>query len=747
MNLRTKTLVIIGVYLLLVIASFVIYSSTMWERSFSTIESKEVGGDIGRVVFAVDNELSDLDSRLADWSMWDDTYYFSKGSNPDYIRNNLPEETYQILGLDIMLVYNRSGDLVYAQAYNKSSGVFEEVPPALLDNLHRDWTLFSFSPADENAEVSGLYSFDNRTVLLTARPILQSSGEGPAEGTMMMIRSFDQDFTRYLSESTGVQVALFGPGELAGGNSLPAVRERLAESAGPVIIPEDPATISAYTSMEGLDAEKNWYILSITEPRVIYQGGLNTIGSFMVILLFSGLFFGLLGILVVDRTVLTRLNTILCGVREVKEKGGATRIPAMPEDDELAHLSREINGMLDNISVIHDQYRSIVEDQTEFICRFTEDGTITFTNPAFSRTFAISPQDGGRQSLTNLFPPEFLREKLFALLGSLTPERPTVSGKDQFAPDTGNLWIAWTVRAISDLKGGAKEYQFVGRDITAEEQALGEIRTYRDHLEELVRQRTDSLMAAQQELQKAERIKSIGLLAGGIAHDFNNLLFTILGNIELLEEKMAKDSPLHPQILRLREEVLRARSLTHQLLTFSRGGAPIRQIADITGVVGETAEFVCRGSNVKCAFSADEEVMAVSADTNQISQVITNLVINAIQAMPGGGTVEVAVRNVMLAANERPPLTPGPYGPRPDLRTVLLHQAERRRAGARHLVLHHPQAWGPHLRQLGGRKRKHLLCISPCPKRKHHKGKRGRSRTFGREDRAFVPGQDPGDGR
>ncbi|MBP1928886.1 PAS domain S-box-containing protein [Methanolinea mesophila] len=661
MDLRTKTLVIIGIYLLLVIASFVVYSATTWERSFSSIESGEVQDDLHRVVFAVDHERSDLDSSLADWSMWDDTYYFSLGSNPGYAESNLMPATYQTLDLDMVLIYDPAGDLVYAREYNPSTGGLEDVPAGLVEGLDRDASLFSFSPADDTAAVSGLYSFGNRTVILAARPILQSNGEGPAEGTLVMIRSFDQDFMGYLSESTGVQVALYAPWDMAGSGALAAVGDRLATDPSPQVVPGNSTSISAYMPLEGLVPGETSYILAITEPRVIYQSGLSTIWSFMVILLFSGLFFGLLGILVVDHTVLRRLNTLLSGVREVKEKGGAARVPALPGDDELSHLSGEINGMLDTISAIHERYRSIVEDQTEYICRFTTDGAVTFTNPAFSRAFSGLSPAGKFSSIYDLPPDIFSREEFHTVIGGLSPGKPMASGKNEFTLSGARTWVAWTIRGIFDDEGVFREYQFVGRDVTAEEDALVEIRNYRDHLEDLVRERTESLMAAQQELQKVERMESIGLLAGGIAHDFNNLLFTILGNIEIMEDRLEPDSPLRPQIARLRGEVLRARSLTSQLLTFSRGGAPIKKLADITGVVRETAEFVCRGSKVKCDFTAGDNVAAVSADTDQISQVVTNLVLNAIQAMPDGGTVGVEVRNALLEAEERPPLLPGPY--------------------------------------------------------------------------------------
>ncbi len=661
MNLRTKTLIIIALYLAIILGSFIIYSSNTLEKSFVAIESDEVKGDLFRVEYAIEDDLSALDSTLADWAIWDDTYYFILGNNPDYISNNLFSGTYENLDLDVVLIYDMSGKLIYGEAYNRTTGLTEPVPQALAGKLNREFYLFRFDNPDSNSTVNGFYSFDGQLLFLAARPVLTSIGDGPVAGTMFMGRFFDSDHASHISESTGVHVSVFGPGDIMQSRDLTLLVDTFAEGDPYNLQPQNMSIINGYAPVTEIGADKSSFILAISEPRIIYQSGLATINSFLFIFITTGIIFGIFGLLILDRAILSRINTIISGVREVEKKGGDARISTLGGNDELSHLGTAINVMLDKLSTIQSRYRSIVEDQTESICRFNRNGRITFFNPAFKRRFAPGLDEDEDFSIFDIPGEDVPWDRIRTLLKGLSVEKPIASGKLKLSHMNQDAWIDWTIRAIFDQDGNIVEYQFVGRDITAEQKAILENQTYRDHLEEMVRQRTNSLIEAQQELQKAERMESVGLLAGGIAHDFNNLLLTILGNIELLELEIGKESPLNNRIAELEQEVLRARSLTQQLLTFSRGGAPIRRIANITNVVRETAEFVCRGSNVRCRFVSEADILAVSADTNQISQVITNLVLNAIQAMPGGGTVEVSVKNVILSESDHPPLPAGPY--------------------------------------------------------------------------------------
>lgn len=163
------------------------------------------------------------------------------------------------------------------------------------------------------------------------------------------------------------------------------------------------------------------------------------------------------------------------------------------------------------------------------------------------------------------------------------------------------------------------------------------------------------------ERQKALKLESLGILAGGIAHDFNNILTGIMGSISLSLLKTEPESKLHSLLQAGEKACMRARELTQQLLTFSRGGDPIKQNASIAGLIRESANFILRGSNVTCMYSFADDLLPVEVDKGQISQVIQNLIINADQAMPEGGVIEVTAHNVSLEDGEVSLLKKGKY--------------------------------------------------------------------------------------
>jgi len=164
------------------------------------------------------------------------------------------------------------------------------------------------------------------------------------------------------------------------------------------------------------------------------------------------------------------------------------------------------------------------------------------------------------------------------------------------------------------------------------------------------------------EMLKVEKLESLGILAGGIAHDFNNILTAIIGNISLAKMKVDSGDFDIDTFLRGAENAsLRAKNLSQQLLTFSRGGSPVKKTMDIRGLIRESTNFVLLGSNIKCDFSIADDLYLVEVDEGQLSQVINNLVINAQQAMPEGGTIEVSAENIKIREGEFVSLPSGWY--------------------------------------------------------------------------------------
>ena len=165
----------------------------------------------------------------------------------------------------------------------------------------------------------------------------------------------------------------------------------------------------------------------------------------------------------------------------------------------------------------------------------------------------------------------------------------------------------------------------------------------------------------QDEQQKVQKLESIGILAGGIAHDFNNSLTGIIGNISLAKHYAKPGDLVLEKLEEVERAAIRTKDLTQQLLTFSKGGKPIKENVSIAELLKEASIFALRGSNVRCTFDLPMNLWPVSVDTGQISQVISNLIINAEQSMPAGGVIEVKIQNIEITSPTLIPSGSGKY--------------------------------------------------------------------------------------
>ncbi len=160
---------------------------------------------------------------------------------------------------------------------------------------------------------------------------------------------------------------------------------------------------------------------------------------------------------------------------------------------------------------------------------------------------------------------------------------------------------------------------------------------------------------------KAGRLESIAILAGGIAHDFNNILTGIMANIGMSIMLVEEGSQVSRKLKDAEKACEKAKSLTQQLLTFSTGGEPVKEVIDLSDLIRDSANLVLSGSNVQCTYSIQDDLLPVEVDAGQMSQVINNLVINAIHAMSDGGTIHVNASNIDLDTNADLPLAEGQY--------------------------------------------------------------------------------------
>jgi len=236
------------------------------------------------------------------------------------------------------------------------------------------------------------------------------------------------------------------------------------------------------------------------------------------------------------------------------------------------------------------------------------------------------------------------------------------------------FWCSLSGKAVDPVLPG-KGSIWIFQDISVHKSAEEEIKRVNQNLEDLVSVRTRELKQTnerltaevserehvEEELIKAQKLESLAVLAGGIAHDFNNMLTTVLGNLSLAMLDVDQGGPVYRRLETVETAALRAQDLTQQLLTFAKGGAPVKQTVDVGEIVRESVAFALRGSRVNYNVSLQDGLWPVEADEGQLAQVMHNLVINADHAMPQGGSITVRCGNCVLSEGEASNLPGGRY--------------------------------------------------------------------------------------
>ncbi|MEM7307257.1 MAG: ATP-binding protein [Planctomycetota bacterium] len=173
----------------------------------------------------------------------------------------------------------------------------------------------------------------------------------------------------------------------------------------------------------------------------------------------------------------------------------------------------------------------------------------------------------------------------------------------------------------------------------------------------------DEIRELQEERIRAAKLESLGVLAAGIAHDFNNVLTAILGNVSIARSKLERGTPLGDELQSSEAGIEQATRLARQLLALSRGGAPVRELCDLRPLIREAATLAATGSSVLIRYRLAYDLWPAEVDPGQVGQVVSNLVLNAVQALPDGGKVWIGAENFRTDAGPCVRLTVEDSGP------------------------------------------------------------------------------------
>jgi signal transduction histidine kinase/CheY-like chemotaxis protein len=211
-----------------------------------------------------------------------------------------------------------------------------------------------------------------------------------------------------------------------------------------------------------------------------------------------------------------------------------------------------------------------------------------------------------------------------------------------------------TTRQIYRTLASSLELQFENRDLLLDlNEAKNQTEALNQELERRVQERTAELRSeivhreqVEEELLRARKLESLGVLAGGIAHDFNNFLTVVQGYIEMAKSQLSPEATVHDFLSGAAGACQRAAFLSSQLLTFAKGGAPVRRVVSVSKLVTDAVHLARAGAPMSISVDCAEDLHSAEVDPGQIGQVLHNLLLNARQAMPQGGIIEVRAENV-----------------------------------------------------------------------------------------------------
>ena len=287
---------------------------------------------------------------------------------------------------------------------------------------------------------------------------------------------------------------------------------------------------------------------------------------------------------------------------------------------------------LDKLQESEKRLNSLVKNSSDSLVIVKANGDRTYINPAIESITGFTIQELESMPFNAVIHPDDLTKVIKAWKKAIEhPDKP----------------VTLEYRHIHKTRGWAHS-EVVMQSFFEEPSISGVIASVRDISERKEREK---------EMLTNEKLSSLGILAGGIAHDFNNILAGIMGNISLAQMFLDKEHRSYELLSKAERATSRAEELAYQLLTFSRGGEPVKSLISINNLIRESTSLTLRGTNIKASVEIPETIYAIEADEGQINQVFNNLIINASQAMPDGGTLKISAKNeaaLQSSSNKNP---------------------------------------------------------------------------------------------
>ena len=398
MKIRTKTFITVGFTILVLIWVLYATSVTIIRGGFSEVENQTARQNVDRAAQNIWDRARNLSSAIRDWSFWDLSYEFIQDGNETFIENNLVDNVFTSLDINVLIFLKPDGEIVYARAYDFDNKLSLPISEELKSHLRENKALYQHKSA--NDIYKGLITLPQQKIMVASSPILNSQGEDEVRGTLIMGRYLDQRFLDNVSINQRLSVSLFNVHDpqlpkdfqdmrnklvvsqqvnyefsVLGGEDtsrLSALEEE-KEIASLPVQPLDKDTIAAYSLLRDVYGKPS-VLLKVDMPRTVYRQGEKSLRIFFLFLLVASVVFGTTTILILDRIVLARLAELNRSVKKIALSRDPYLRVNLKGNDELGSLAQEINSMLATLALSQreqaesqERYQKVVEQASEGI--------------------------------------------------------------------------------------------------------------------------------------------------------------------------------------------------------------------------------------------------------------------------------------------------------------------------------------------------------------------------------------------
>ncbi|AYK14615.1 CHASE4 domain-containing protein [Methanosarcina flavescens] len=370
----SKKVLLVTLLIFAVLTAAFTLTYSMQRSNFLELEHNDTLENVERVQNAVSAEQEYLDSIVQDWACWDDTYEFIENGNLQYINVNLQNQTLAGIKLHVTLFVNESGDVVYAKSIDIDTAEEVSVPQELLQ-LIKDGTLLTKA---ENETISGFVLLEESPMFIACHPILTSNSKGPVRGTLIFGKYFDEALLASFEDATCYSLTMYRTYE-----ELPAdVRSQIKSFSDfpdrPIIIPENDERIAGFFELEDISG-KPALIIKADFPRRLYSNGERILDNMYFFLLLTGLMTGIGVKFALDRLFVSRIIQIDDFVTRIRSERDLSRRLSLENNDELYRLSKEINGMLNEINLAEQELKAQEQEKKVLLDSLNE--LVIFVSP------------------------------------------------------------------------------------------------------------------------------------------------------------------------------------------------------------------------------------------------------------------------------------------------------------------------------------------------------------------------------